>query len=124
MPCTKAYTNQMKLLLLLPNVLLRGMQNTEIIEISCDSVAVQKAWVESMGEHEGVEGVPFHVASDFWPHGAVTKAYGVFNEDRGNSRRSVFIIDSDGIIYWSNLYTESIPAAGELLHEIEKLQNR
>jgi|TARA_Y100000588_G_scaffold117469_1_gene128568 alkyl hydroperoxide reductase subunit AhpC len=98
--------------------------NAEIIEISCDSVAVQKAWVESMGEHEGVEGVPFHVASDFWPHGAVTKAYGVFNEDRGNSRRSVFIIDSDGIIYWSNLYTESIPAAGELLHEIEKLQNR
>jgi alkyl hydroperoxide reductase subunit AhpC len=57
--------------------------NTEIIEISCDSVAVQKAWVESMGDHEGVE--------------------------------------SDGIIYWSNIYTDSIPAAGELLHEIEKL---
>ncbi len=32
--------------------------DSEIIEISCDSVAVQKAWVESMGEHEGVEGVP------------------------------------------------------------------
>ena len=26
--------------------------DTEIIEISCDSVAVQKAWAESMGEHE------------------------------------------------------------------------
>ena len=98
--------------------------DTEIIEISCDSVAVQKAWVESMGEPEDVEGVPFYVASDFWPHGAVTKAYGVFNDERGNSIRSVFIIDSGGIIYWSNLYTDSIPAAGELLHEIEKLQNR
>ena len=98
--------------------------NTEIIEISCDSVAVQKAWVESMGDHEGVEGVPFHVASDFWLHGEVAKTYGVFNDERGVARRSVFIIDSDGIIYWSNIYTDSIPAAGELLHEIEKLQNR
>ena len=35
--------------------------------------------------------------------------------------RSVFIIDSEGMIRWSNVYTDSIPASGELLHEIEKL---
>lgn len=95
--------------------------NTEVIEISCDSLAVQKAWAASMDEEDGPEGVPFPVASDFWPHGEVTKAYGVFNDERGNSRRSVFIIDAEGMIRWSNVYTDSIPASGEILHEIEQL---
>jgi len=95
--------------------------NTEVIEISCDSVAVQKAWVTSLDEDGGFTGVPFPVASDFWPHGEVSRAYGVFNEERGVSRRAVFIIDTEGIIRWSNVYTDSIPASGELLHEIEQL---
>jgi alkyl hydroperoxide reductase subunit AhpC len=96
--------------------------NTEIIEISCDPVAVQKAWVASMtDEDDENDVVPFPVASDFWPHGEVSKAYGVFNEERGNSRRSVFIIDTEGVIRWSNVYTDSLPASGELLHEIEQL---
>ena len=34
MPCAKVYKNLMKLVLLLPNVLLRGMQNIEMIEIT------------------------------------------------------------------------------------------
>lgn len=65
--------------------------------------------------------VPFPVASDFWPHGEVAKAYDVFNDERGNARRSVFIVDAEGMIRWSNVYTDSIPASGELLHEIEQL---
>ena len=98
--------------------------NTQVIEISCDSAAVQKAWADSIGrdaDDEGDPGVPFPVASDFWPHGEVTKSYDVFNDERGNARRSVFIIDPEGMIRWSNVYTESIPASGELLFEIEKL---
>ena len=95
--------------------------NTQVIEISCDSLAVQKAWVESMSGDDDERGVPFPVASDFWPHGEVSRAYDVFNDDRGNSRRSVFIIDAEGMIRWSNVYTDSIPASGELLYEIERL---
>ena len=95
--------------------------NTSIIEISCDSLAVQKAWVDSMDDEAGHNGVPFPVASDFWPHGEVTRSYDVFNEERGNSRRSVFIVDREGVIRWSHVYTDSIPASGELLYEIEKL---
>lgn len=95
--------------------------NTEIVEISTDALPVQKAWVESMGEHEGMIGVPFHVAADFWPHGEVTQAFGVFNEDSGKAKRSVFIIDEEGVIRWSKLFTDSIPASGELLTEIEAL---
>ena len=97
--------------------------NTEIVEISCDSLAVQRAWTTSIGEDEDdeVEGVPFPVASDFWPHGQVTKTYDVFNDEQGNARRSVFIIDPEGMIRWSNVYVDSIPASGELLHKIENL---
>ena len=93
------------------------------IEISCDPLAVQKVWVASMTEDDSDEDgqVPFPVASDFWPHGEVTRAFDVFNEDRGTAKRSVFIIDGEGIIRWSNVYTDSIPASGELLHEIENL---
>ncbi len=97
--------------------------NTEIVEISCNTLPVQKAWVASMTEDDDEEEghVPFPVASDFWPHGEVTKAFDVFNEERGNAKRSVFIIDGEGTIRWSNVYTDSIPASGELLHEIERL---
>jgi alkyl hydroperoxide reductase subunit AhpC len=51
----------------------------------------------------------------------VSKAYDVFNESRGISKRSVFIVDGEGMIRWSNVYTDSIPAAIELLHEIDRL---
>ena len=34
MPCAKADNNHMELLVMLPNVLLRGMQNTEITEVT------------------------------------------------------------------------------------------
>ena len=98
--------------------------NTAIVEISCDSLAVQKAWVASLkddGDGETDGEVPFPVASDFWPHGEVSRAYGVFNDERGNSRRSVFIIDTEGIIRWSNVYTDSIPTSDELLYVIERL---
>ncbi len=97
--------------------------NTEIIEISCNTLPVQKAWVASMNDGDDDEDghVPFPVASDFWPHGEVSKAYDVFNEERGGAKRSVFIIDGSGMIRWSNVYTDSIPAPGELLYEIEKL---
>ncbi len=95
--------------------------NTSIIEISCDSLAVQKAWVDSMDDEAGLDGVPFPVASDFWPHGEVTRSYDVFNEERGTARRSVFIIDREGVIRWSHVYTDSFPASGELLYEIEQL---
>ena len=63
--------------------------NTEIIEISCDPTPVQRAWVASLDEDEGAGEVQFHVASDFWPHGEVTKAFDVFNEDHGNEQKVI-----------------------------------
>ncbi len=36
--------------------------------------------------------------SDFWPHGEVSRAYGVFNEQLGAANRATFVIDKAGTI--------------------------
>ena len=71
------------------------------------------------GEDEGT--VPFPVASDLWPHGDVTRAFDVFNEATGRAKRAVFIVDPEGVIRWSNVYTESLPASSELIYELEQM---
>mgnify|MGYP003520433554 CR=1 FL=1 len=38
------------------------------------------------------------VLADFWPHGAVAQAYGVFNDDAGIANRGTFVIDRSGVI--------------------------
>jgi len=68
--------------------------NVQVLAISCDSMHSQKIFAEQ-------EGYKFPVLSDFWPHGAVATAYGVFNEDIGCAMRGTFIIDKAGIVRWS-----------------------
>ena len=36
--------------------------------------------------------------SDFWPHGAVAQAYGVFNDALGCAIRATFLIGTDGTV--------------------------
>lgn len=89
----------------------------DIIEISCDSVPAQRTWAEALA------GIPFPLASDFWPHGAVAQAFDVFNEETGVARRSAFLVDPDGIVQWSHEYPRgSLPDANELIEELKKLQ--
>jgi len=60
-----------------------------VLAISCDSRHAQRIWAEQMGYQ-------FPVLSDFWPHGEVSKAYGVFNEAIGAANRATFVIDVNG----------------------------
>jgi peroxiredoxin len=64
-------------------------ENVELLAISVDSKFVQKQFAE----HEGYK---FSVLSDFWPHGAVAQAYGVFLEENGFSNRATFVINTEG----------------------------
>ena len=41
--------------------------------------------------------------ADFWPHGAVAQAYGVFNEATGFANRGTFVIDTEGIIAFAEM---------------------
>jgi len=75
---------------------LAAFQNddVQVIAISCDSPFTQKIFAEQ-------EGYKFPVLSDFWPHGAVAQAYGIFNADLGCALRGTFVIDKQGVICWS-----------------------
>ncbi len=48
-------------------------------------------------------GFMFPVLSDFWPHGEVSEAYGVFNADAGYPNRGTFVIDRSGIIRFAEM---------------------
>jgi peroxiredoxin len=74
---------------------LSAFQNDDVqlLAISCDPMHAQRAFAEQ-------EGYKFPVLSDFWPHGAVATAYGVFQEARGCATRGTFVIDKEGILRW------------------------
>lgn len=63
-------------------------RRVRLIGISVDSVWSLRAWAAQ-------EGYDFSILSDFWPHGDVAKAYGVFVEERGTSGRATFVIGQD-----------------------------
>lgn len=43
----------------------------------------------------------FPLLSDFWPHGRVSRAYEVFDEDKGCAVRGTYVIDKEGAVRWS-----------------------
>ncbi|MBH0024019.1 redoxin domain-containing protein [Salinibacterium sp. SWN248] len=63
----------------------------EIVVISVDSTATLRAWSEA-------DGIRLSLLSDFWPHGAVAQAFGVFLHDKGFASRTSFLIDKAGIV--------------------------
>lgn len=67
-----------------------------VLAISCDPVFSLKAWSEQ-------ENFGFDLLSDFWPHGEVARAYGVFDEASGMAIRGSFLLDATGRVQWSVL---------------------
>ena len=63
----------------------------QVLAVSCDSRHAQRIWTEQ-------QGYTFPVLSDFWPHGEVAKAYGVFNDALGCANRATFVIGRDGVV--------------------------
>jgi peroxiredoxin (alkyl hydroperoxide reductase subunit C) len=63
--------------------------DNQVIAITCDRQP-------SLAEWKKQQGFGFPLLSDGWPHGGVSKAYGVFNEDLGCAERVTFTIDMDG----------------------------
>ena len=67
---------------------------TEVVFVSCDPPHARQAWKEQIGAE-------YLFASDFWPHGAAARAYGVFDEARGCTTRGTFLIGKDGVVLWT-----------------------
>jgi peroxiredoxin (alkyl hydroperoxide reductase subunit C) len=68
----------------------------QTVSISVDSVYSHKIFSER-------EGYQFPLLSDFWPHGGVAQAYGVFNEQAGIANRGTFLVDKDGIVRFAEM---------------------
>ena len=84
--------------------------NSQVLAISCDAVASKQAWGVSLG------GISYPLIADFWPHGEMSTAYGVFNSDFGRPERATIVIDKSGIVRWIKMYEPGIlPNTAELL---------
>jgi mycoredoxin-dependent peroxiredoxin len=68
--------------------------DTDVVLVSCDPPPARQAWKQKLE-------LTYTVASDFWPHGAAARAYGVFNEETGGPLRGTFLIDKRGSVVWS-----------------------
>ena len=66
---------------------------TALVAVSCDHMFSLRAFAE----HDAIS---FPLLSDYWPHGAVSTAYGIFNDKVGCSGRATFIVDRDGVLRW------------------------
>ncbi|MFE2034171.1 peroxiredoxin [Streptomyces scopuliridis] len=87
-------------------------EDTQLLAVSNDSIHTLRVF----GEQEGLE---YPLLSDFWPHGAVSRAYGVFDEEKGCAVRGTFIIDKDGIVRWT--VVNGLPDARDLDEYVKAL---
>lgn len=70
------------------------LPGADVVAVTCDPPPALRAWGEQ-------EGAGFALLSDFWPHGAAARAFGVFDDAAGFATRATFLLDDDGAIAWS-----------------------
>ena len=88
----------------------------QVVGILCDSVYTLKAWAESLG------GIEYPLCSDYWPHGKVSRAYGVFNEELGRPERAIVVVDAEGFCRYIDVHTlREVPDEEEIAEELTKL---
>ncbi|HET7356398.1 MAG TPA: peroxiredoxin [Nocardioidaceae bacterium] len=68
--------------------------DVQLLALSCDPLFTLRAFADA-------DDLKFPLLSDFWPHGEASRAFGVFDEEKGCSTRSTFIVDKDGVLRWS-----------------------
>lgn len=87
--------------------------DANVVIVTCDTVPANKKWSDD-------NGFAFPVLSDYWPHGATSKAYGTFNDAVGVSNRFTFVLDEDGIVR-NVISTEALGIAREFDEYTEAL---
>ncbi|HXW07694.1 MAG TPA: peroxiredoxin [Vicinamibacterales bacterium] len=72
--------------------------DTVVLGVSVDAQPAKAAWAQTLGS------ISFDLLSDFHPHGAVARQYGVYREQDGLSERALFLVDKSGRIAWTRTY--------------------
>lgn len=69
-------------------------ERVHVVAISCDPQYSLRVW-------DDIQAFFFPLLSDFWPHGDVARAYGVWEEDGGFASRGTFLVDRAGTVTWT-----------------------
>ncbi|MBW1901818.1 MAG: redoxin domain-containing protein [Deltaproteobacteria bacterium] len=90
-----------------------------LLGITVDNTPTLYSWTKSMcGVNDGLW---FPVFSDFYPHGAVAKKYGVLRSE-GFTERALFVIDKKGVIRFIDIHDiNEKPPLMELQKALEDL---
>ncbi|WP_443943974.1 redoxin domain-containing protein [Pedobacter sp. AW1-32] len=92
--------------------------DAQILGISVDSVWCHNAFEKDRNLH-------FPLLADFEPKGKVSKDYGVYDDEVGESKRALFVIDKSGKIAWSYLSPTAVnPGADGILNALEELEGK
>ena len=80
-------------------------EEVSLFTVSTDAMFSLRAYADQ-------QGYTFPMLSDFWPHGAVATAYGVFHGGIGIALRGTFLVDREGVLRWSVI--NGIPDARDI----------
>jgi peroxiredoxin len=91
--------------------------NTVAVGVSVDTVPSKRAWAKSLRIKKT------RLLSDFWPHGKVAEAYGLFRNEYGTSKRANVIIDENQKIAFFKVYPSGqLPDVKEIIDALKKLE--
>jgi peroxiredoxin len=92
--------------------------DAELLAISVDNVWSHVAYAADRKLH-------FPLLADFHPKGEVSRAYGAYQEDVGESARALFVIDAEGVISWSHRSPTGVnPGANGILRALDELSKK
>jgi peroxiredoxin len=90
--------------------------DAQLLAISVDGKWSHRAFAEQRG-------LSFPLLSDFEPKGEVAKEYGVYDDQAGQAKRALFVIDGQGVIQWSYLSPSNVNPGADGIISALKLIN-
>ena len=95
----------------------QGEMDARLYGISVDSAFAHKAFQQQLG-------ITFPLLADFHPKGEVSKAYGVYIDERGHNHRALVMVGPDLEVKWSYMSPSplEIPGANLIFDAIHELQ--
>jgi peroxiredoxin len=86
-----------------------------LLAVSTDHIWCHGAFARAFGIH-------YPLLADAHPQGAVSRAYGVYDEQAGASSRTIFVLDEYGLIRWSQPYPAAVnPGVDGILTALESM---
>lgn len=68
-------------------------RGVRVVAVSCDAMFTLRAYADA-------ERIGFDLLTDHWPHGAIARAYQVFDSEAGCALRGTFVLDAEGVVTW------------------------